>query len=215
VSGAAARMGTTAARRRIRWPRFSSSRCSSLGGRRGIDGLLVSSCGRRGGGGDHGLDFCPPASSLPRRRPLHRLREACEVGSRSSGSLGEVGGCCCGRRSAGEGSGFLRRDVLAWPDPGWMELGVSPRLLVVLRQDPSPRRWWLLRLVFAFGHGAHPAPRVCHLGAVLLHRLYRRWRTLVSGGNKEDDGSTAIASVSSLFFSSCICNRTCTVFLLG
>jgi hypothetical protein len=130
-------------------------------------------------------------------------------------SLGEVGGCCCGRRSAGEGSGFFRRDVLAWPDPGWMELGVSPRLLVVLRQDPSPRRWWLLRLVFAFGHGAHPAPRVCHLGAVLLHRLYRRWRTLVSGGNKEDDGSTAIASVSSLFFSSCICNRTCTVFLLG
>jgi hypothetical protein len=78
VSGAAARMGTTAARRQIRWPRFSSSRCSSLGGRRGIDGPLVSSCGQRGGS-DHGMDFCPPASSLPRRRLLHHLREACEV----------------------------------------------------------------------------------------------------------------------------------------
>jgi hypothetical protein len=83
--------------------------------------------------------------------------------------------------------------VLAWPDPGWMELGVSPRLLVVLRQDPSPRRWWLLRLVFAFGHGAHPAPRVCHLGAVLLRRLCRRWRTLVSGGNEEDGGLCILA----------------------
>jgi hypothetical protein len=53
------------------------------------------------------------------------------------------------------------------------------------------------------------------LGAVLLRRLCRRWRTLVSGGNEEDGGVAVIASVSSLFFSSCICNRTCTVFLLG
>jgi hypothetical protein len=88
VSGAAARMGTTAARRRIRSSRFSSSRCSSVWGRRGIDGVEVSSCGRRGGGGDHGLDFCPPASSLLRRRRLPRLREACEAGSRSLLSSG-------------------------------------------------------------------------------------------------------------------------------
>ena len=83
VSCAAARMGTAAARRRIRWSRFSSSCCSSLGRRQGIGGPLLSSGGRRGGGGDHRMDFCPPASSLLRRRLLPRLREACEVGSRS------------------------------------------------------------------------------------------------------------------------------------
>ena len=87
VSCAAARLGTAAARRRIRWPRFSSSRCSSLEGRRGIGGSLVSSRGRRGGGGDHGMHFCPPASSLLRWRQLPRLREACEVGSWSSSSV--------------------------------------------------------------------------------------------------------------------------------
>ena len=87
VSCAAARMGTAAARRRIRWSRFSSSRCSALGGQRGIGGPLVYGGGRRGGGGDHRMDFCPPASSLLRRRLLPRLREACEVGSRSSSSF--------------------------------------------------------------------------------------------------------------------------------
>ena len=33
------------------------------------------------------MDFCPPASSLLRRRLLPRLREACEVGSWSSSSF--------------------------------------------------------------------------------------------------------------------------------
>lgn len=83
VSCADAVMGTAEALWRIRWQRFSPSRCCSSGWWRGIGGLVVSGHGRRSGGGDHGMDFGPPASAPLRRRALRRFREACEALFRS------------------------------------------------------------------------------------------------------------------------------------
>ena len=133
VSCAAAWMGTAEARWRISWARFSSSRCSALVGQRGIGGPPVSSGGRRGSGGDHRMDFCPPASSLLRRRLLPRLREACEVGSwSSSGSdLAPVQGWWCdGGRFAAGGSvlrHLLLRRVGGAPWPMFVHRPISRR----------------------------------------------------------------------------------------
>lgn len=173
---------------RIKSLQISPSRCCSSVRRRGSvdrclpsvsrpDGIRFSSCGCRGGGGDHGVDFCSPASAPSRRRSLRRPREGCGFLYRS---LRRKGGLELGLRRLVAGSGFLpRRRQVEKPALGGMELGDVPRPTRHNRHGLALRGGPQLRLLKPSCDGASMARRAARF--VSLRRVLRRRRRSTAG----------------------------------
>jgi hypothetical protein len=123
VSGAVV-LRVAAAARRIIFPRAQSP-LGVVSGGVGELGGVVPRHGRRGGGGDHAMGFCLPASAPSRRSLLRLRREACGV---SVGCSLAAGVRCLGWRrwiAGGDddpGAGLVeRRRQIECSSPTWSE----------------------------------------------------------------------------------------------